>query len=507
MKITKKLFEWKGARASGVLMHPTSLPNQYRIGNLGGTARSFVDLIASSGFKYWQMLPLGPVGFGNSPYQSYSSHAINPMLIDWDDLVRMGWITDPELALLKADGQETRVDFDAIQGPSDVLRFKALKKGLESGALAEEFSQFKKEHGSWVKTYALFRLFHKKNPEKPISKWKKNHRNYEEAIEVKLNSRDKEFVEITIFEQFVLLRQWLQLKQYANERGIQIIGDIPIYVSPDSDDLWGHIDNFQATKTRSCSKLAGVPPDYFNENGQFWGNPLYNWKYLKETKYAFWIERLRHTLSLFDVVRFDHFRALESYWSIPAKAETAKEGKWVKGPGLEFFEEIQKQLPDAQMILEDLGDINQEVVDLKDATGFPGLAVLHFAFGEKSDNEYLPHNVSENTVIYAGTHDNDTTVGWYNSATDKIKDHLRRYFRVSGDDVAWDLIRACYQSNACLCVLMVQDILMLDENSRMNVPGTAENNWNWRLTSDEMFRIGANHSKALRGLADLYGRI
>jgi 4-alpha-glucanotransferase len=508
--MVQPLFNWLDKRSAGVLLHPTSLPNQYLIGNFGSSAKSFVDFLVSGNLTYWQVLPLGPTGFGDSPYQSYSSHAINSYLIDWDALIELDWIDQADMAPLYNERNACTdcVDFDRLRALHNPLCKKAMHKGLKDLQFADAFALFKKNHAHWVNDFALFMVLKDLNNGEPWNKWVKEHREYSSAKTIAKTSESiSSAIEVIVFEQFVLHLQWSDLKIYANAQGVQIIGDIPIYVSPDSVDVWANRAVFQLTKAGVATKLAGVPPDYFNEDGQFWGNPLYNWAYLKETAYRWWIDRLKHTLFLFDVVRFDHFRALASYWSIPGKASTAKAGKWVKGPGIDFFNEIKKKLPESKLILEDLGEITPDVIELKEKTGCPGLAVLQFAFGGGSDNYYLPHNVSQNTVIYTGTHDNDTTLGWYHSAGETIQDHFRRYLQVSGVDAPWDMIRAAYRSNAYVCIVPIQDVLALDTSARMNVPGIATGNWSWRMNHDQMFHFGKTSTEYLKSLASLYGRI
>jgi len=502
----KPLFNWMKKRAAGVLLHPTSLPNPYVIGSFGNSARHFADLVNACGFKYWQMLPLGPTGYGDSPYQSFSSHAINPLLLDLDELVENGWLQSSDLNSLREIDARSRIRFDAIKSNHEAVRRKAVATGLQDLRFENDFHGFLQQQSKWIQDYALFMALRKNNGFKPWYDWKKEHSDYETASSLNHEKDISDEISYIQFEQFLLYRQWFQLKQYANERQVEIIGDIPIYVSPDSVDVWANRNVFQVTKAGKFTKLAGVPPDYFNENGQFWGNPLYQWKELKETNYDWWIERLSHTLTLFDIVRFDHFRALAAYWSIPATATTAKEGKWIKGPGLEFFEVVKSRLPEAKFILEDLGDITPDVLELREATGCPGLAVLQFAFGGGSDNFYLPHNIQKNTVVYTGTHDNDTSRGWYITASEREKDHFRRYFRVSGEEASWDMIRAAYASVADLCIVPVQDLLAMDSDARMNIPGDPTGNWAWRLTSQQMCDIGKYNTRYLRELSELYRR-
>jgi 4-alpha-glucanotransferase len=503
--MTKPLFDWLSQRSAGVLLHPTSLPGPYRSGNFGASARAFVDILADAGMRYWQMLPLGPTGFGDSPYQSYSSHAINPYLVDLDALVELGWLERSHLAPLY-ETQEGRVDFQQLRIHHAKIVAIAYENGLKDSAFTDRFARFLESHQGWVQDYALFMALRSEYDGATWSSWKKHHRDIEEARKQTRSGTLQKSFDLIQFEQFVLFEQWIQLKSYANARGVQIIGDIPIYVAYDSADVWASPAVFQLTKSGIATRLAGVPPDYFNADGQFWGNPLYDWKHLEATGYSWWIERLKQILKLCDVVRFDHFRGLADYWSIPAKAASAKEGKWMQGPGIAFFEAVKEAMPSARLILEDLGDITPDVIELKNQTGCPGLAVLQFAFGGGSDNFYLPHNIDRNTVVYTGTHDNDTSLGWYLSANEKEQDHMRRYLMVSGQDSTWDLIRAAYRSHANLAIIPAQDLLDLGTDARMNVPGLAIGNWNWRLTHDQMYRIGQVHGPYLREIAKLFSR-
>ncbi len=502
--MNEPLFNWLNQRSSGALLHITSLPSGTGIGNMGEAAYKFIDLLSAGHMRYWQVLPMCPTGYGNSPYQSYSSFALNSMLIDWNPFVGYGWITQHDLLPLKVLSH-TSADFDAIRGIHPTLYQKAITAGLADEAHKEPFNVFVEANSHWLIDYSAFICLKALNRDKVWYEWKKAHRAYSAELIKDLQKTHGDALKAVQFEQYLLYHQWNQLKQYANERGIQIVGDLPIYVSADSADTWANVELFQYGKRLTPTRLAGVPPDYFNEDGQFWGNPLYDWKAMKTENFAWWMRRLKHSLEQFDVVRLDHFRALEAYWSIPHKAETAKEGKWVKGPGIAFFEAMKQVLPHAKLIVEDLGVITPEVLDLKLDSGFPGLAVLQFAFGGESDNFYLPHNISPNTVICTGTHDNDTSLGWYKQTDDKTRDHLRRYLMVSGDEVSWDLIRAAYRSVANLCIIPFQDFLALDEHARMNVPGLASGNWGWRSSWEQLNQFeGA--LPYLRELADLYGR-
>ncbi|MGE9289763.1 MAG: 4-alpha-glucanotransferase, partial [Puniceicoccales bacterium] len=395
------------------------------------------------------------------------------------------WNRRPQLLQIAADR------FSSLQGTVE----------KEYGSLAE----FEKAQSNWLEPYALFRALKEHFEFKPWYEWPENYRAYDRAIEQELDTRIRSSVEEHKFIQYLFFGQWKKLRQYAASRGIQFIGDIPIFVALDGADAWQHPQYFLLDAKLQPTAVAGVPPDYFSETGQLWGNPLYDWKALKKDRYGWWMDRFELNFELFDLVRIDHFRGFEAAYQIPADAEDAREGEWVKGPGLSFFQELQKQFPEPRVILEDLGIITEEVNLLRKQTGLPGMSVLHFAF-DNPGNAYLPHNLSPCTVLYPGSHDNDTTVGWYAQEPEPIRDYVRRYLRISGDEIAWDFIRAGYQSVANLFVVPFQDLLSLDSTARFNTPGTASGNWAWRASPDMLDRVHRESSGYLKELSELYYR-
>jgi len=451
------------------------------------------------------MLPLGPTGFGDSPYQAYSSHALNPLLLAWEEFFYCGYLAPEDLRpLMQSDPR--RVDFEYIRPIHDSICAKVLKKGLQDPAHERPFRSFLKAHSHWIEQWSLFMTFKKASENKPWYEWKKEWRDFENARQIQLPASLLRIKKETAFLQYLLYTQWNRLREESALKGIRIIGDIPIYVAPDSVDVWSNPKVFRLGKDHRPSCYAGVPPDYFNSDGQFWGNPIYDWKFLAETGYEWWMDRIRHSLTLFDVVRLDHFRAMEAFWCIPKKAQSAKQGTWQTGPGIAFFEKLKASIPEARMILEDLGLITPEVTTLRNQSGFPGLAVLQFAFGGGADNFYLPHNLTPNSVVYTGTHDNDTSLGWYRTCGHQAQDHMRRYLRVDGSAASWDLIRSAWASVARLCVVPLQDFLSLGSEARFNTPGTATGNWRWRCLESQLQRFETESAAYVRELSALYGR-
>ena len=469
-------------RKAGVLMHPTSLPGPGGIGTLGEEAYAFVDFLERAGQSLWQVLPLGPVGYGSSPYSCYSAFAGNPLLIDLRALQLQGDLEGTEPFVVGADD---RVHYHDVALAKMPLLRKAAARFFDAGdeLRRREFSEFC-ESKHWLHHYALYMAFKEYFGGKPWNKWPEKivSRN-REVLEELSRSLDSS-VRLHKYMQWQFFRQWGQLKSYANERGVQIIGDIPIFVAYDSADVWGRPDLFQLDDTGTPSVVAGVPPDYFSETGQLWGNPLYNWTALADAGYSWWVDRVASSLLLCDWVRIDHFRGFAAYWEVPATEETAINGRWVEGPGDSLFNALRDALGDPlPIIAEDLGLITPDVEGLRDRFRFPGMKVLHFAFGSGADNYYLPHNYSRCCLVYTGTHDNNTTRGWFNEAGENEREHALRYLRCTEEAVVWEMIRAAYASVAAYAVIPVQDFLGLDSASRMNCPGVAVGNWEWRLTA------------------------
>lgn len=474
-------------RSSGILLHPTSLPSRFGIGDLGLEAYKFIDFLAQSDQLLWQILPLGPTGYGNSPYMCYSSMAGNPLLISPEKLQDQGLLTDEDFANLPEFPLD-RVDYEQVKQTKMPMLRKACDRFQTNASEVErkQFSGFCDATASWLEDYALFMALHDTFEGTSWHTWEPEiAKAHPEAIE---KWRQKLSAEIYFHQylQFEFFRQWSELKQYANLHHIQIIGDIPIYVAHNSVDVWAHREIFAINEqTGEAALMAGVPPDYFSEDGQLWGNPVYKWESLQQDNFRWWVQRVQATLDYVDIVRIDHFRAFESYWVVEQGETTAKNGKWVEAPGEAFFKVLQEKVGNLPIIAEDLGTITPEVLALRDRFEFPGMKILHFAFGGGPDNPYLPFNYGRNYVAYSGTHDNDTTVGWFNQLSQHEKDSLLLYLgSISPDGIQWDLIRLALSSVANQAIIPVQDLLGLGTEARMNFPSKAEGNWEWRYRPD-----------------------
>jgi 4-alpha-glucanotransferase len=474
-------------RSSGLLLHITSLPSPYGIGDVGPTALSWIDRLAQAGQSWWQMLPLGPTGYGNSPYQSLSSFAGNGLLIspDWlieDDLLRA---SDCEAYSFPQE----RVDYNAVIPFKQGLCEKAWTN-FNAGARADlrpAYEQFRKHQEQWLEDYALFRALKVKFRGAPYLEWPAElvQRQAEALSQARRELADQ--MAQVCFVQFLLFRQGERLKTYAHSKGLGLIGDVPFFVSPDSSDVWAHPEFFLLDERRRPRVVAGVPPDYFSAQGQFWGNPIYNWEALRQSNYQWSISRLRALLAYVDVIRLDHFRAFAAAWHVPVTAKTAQTGKWVAGPGADFFQAVQRELGTLPFIAEDLGLITPDVYALRDQFQLPGMRVLQFAFDGKSDNPYLPHNYNRNTVVYTGTHDNPTTHEWFEELPDNQRQSVWNYLKLppgESGDVSQALMNLAWSSVAALAMAPLQDLLNLGREARMNIPGHAEGNWSWRCTED-----------------------
>lgn len=493
-------------RASGILLHPTSLPGRYGIGDLGLEAHQFIDFLARSEQRLWQILPLGPTGYGNSPYMSFSTMAGNPLLISLEILRDNGFLSDDDLREVPNFPLDT-IDFEKVIAWKMPLLQQACSNFQDKATPLQqkEFEGFCRGKANWLEDYALFMALLEAQDGGSWVDWPDEIRNRQPAALDSWREQLRDTIFFQKFLQFEFFRQWAELKTYANTQKIRIIGDIPIYVAHNSADVWSHPETFQLDpQTGMPLEVAGVPPDYFSETGQLWGNPIYNWDHLESTHFSWWVDRVRETLAYVDIVRIDHFRGLEAYWSVPADEETAINGRWIKAPGYKLFDTIREQLGSLPIIAEDLGDIDQAVLDLRDHYGFPGMKILHFAFGSDSKNAYLPFNVDANSVIYTGTHDNNTTVGWYHQIADYERDRFHRYLGCTGPyGIAWDLIRLVMSSVANQAIIPLQDIFSLGADARMNAPGTSENNWGWRFRAEALTE---DYSHRLRELVYIYGR-
>jgi 4-alpha-glucanotransferase len=471
-------------RSAGIILHPTSLPGPYGIGDLGRTAYAWVNALVRARQTWWQVLPLGPTGYGDSPYQCFSAFAGNPCLVSPEALVEDGLISSHDLAGVSFPPE--RVDFGAVIDFKNRLLARAWEnfRSGTSTTLRAPFEMFCRDHESWLDDFALFRAL--KDSQRGDS-WQNWPLPLIQRQPEALDQASRELADhigLHRFRQFLFFRQWRTLKQYANDQGLRLIGDIPIFVASDSADVWANPDLFSLDDKGRPTVVAGVPPDYFSKTGQLWGNPLYNWARLQQTGYAWWVARLRSSLDLVDLVRIDHFRGFEAYWEIPAGKPTAEVGRWIKGPGPELFETLRAALGKLPLVAEDLGFITPEVEQLRDELALPGMRVLQFAFGDDADNPYLPHHFEPNTVVYTGTHDNNTTRGWYEAIPPTEKAFLHRYLGHDAAEPAWDLIRLAWSSVADYALAPLQDILNLGEEARMNLPGRPAGNWGWRFRAD-----------------------
>jgi len=491
-------------------MHPTSLPGNQGVGVLDESVDAWLEFLAAAGLTYWQVCPLGPTGYGDSPYQCFSAFAGNPYLVDLKPLVQAKLLTAGDLVPLQSLPAET-VDYGWLYATKWPLLFKAHAAFVAQDrqfAPYGSFEAFCDREAAWLQPYCLFQALKGHFGGDAWWNWPAEVRFHATAVKSALASELTTQCEAHAFFQYLFFGQWNAVRAKAAELNISIIGDAPIFVARDSADVWGHPELFLLDRaTGAPLKVAGVPPDYFSADGQLWGNPLYNWPVHAAEGYVWWLDRLRANLAMCDVVRIDHFRGFDTYWSIPADAPTAVSGSWETGPGLAFFAAVAKALPDCRLIAEDLGELSPSVLELRDATGLPGMSILQFAFGGDAGNLYLPHNVIANSVIYPGTHDNDTTLGWYAVADEKTRDHVRRYLRIAGENIGWDFVRAAYGAVSRLAVIPLQDLLSLDRGARFNTPGKAAGNWQWRYTSAQLQALTRESAPYLRDLAELTGRL
>jgi 4-alpha-glucanotransferase len=463
-----------------------------------------------AGILHWQVCPLGPTGYGDSPYQCFSSFAGNPYLIDLAALVRSGLLTQSDLAPLRELPSVT-IDFGRlyqVKWPVLFRAFENFKKHPGTKLPYGDFPAFCAAERKWLEPFILFLALKDHFKGQPWWEWPAQVRFHSLARTTALAKAVSARAEAHAFFQYLFYGQWREVRAKAKALDIALIGDAPIFVARDSADVWAHPELFQIDPgTGQPLAVAGVPPDYFSADGQLWGNPLYAWDRHAADGYAWWLARLRANFALCDILRIDHFRGFDTYWSIPPDATTAKAGRWENGPGLDFFSAVHHALPGCRLIAEDLGELMPSVHTLRRATGLPGMAILQFAFGGESDNTYLPHNLTANGVVYPGTHDNDTTAGWYQSAGEKSRDHVRRYLRIDGLEIAWDFVRAGYAAVSNLAVFPLQDLLGLGRAARFNTPGQPVGNWQWRYRADQLTTLHQSSAAYLRELGTLYGRL
>ena len=488
-------------RCSGILMHITSLPGPYGVGTMGKQAFRFVDFLEEAGQSIWQILPLNPTGYGDSPYQSCSTFAGNHYLIDLDLLVEEGLLTKKELDSIQWSRSQTKADFGLLYNN----RLNVLKKAYARFEAQAELDDFCADNSSWLPDFALFMALKGRFGGKPWYQWDRALK-FRDADAISA-AREELAGEIRFFcfVQYLFYKQWNALRAYAHSKNIRIIGDVPIYVPYDSVEVWKDTDLFQLDEKLDPVSVAGCPPDAFSEDGQLWGNPLYRWDVMEADGFSWWIRRLAAAGELYDIVRMDHFRGLEAYWSIPYGDETAKGGKWITGPGMAFVDAVKKNLPELDMIAEDLGFLTQEVLDLRDASGYPGMKVLEFAFDSREPSDYLPHTYISNTVCYTGTHDNMTMRQWFETASEEAVEYATEYMNLTEKEgLVWGVIRTAFASVSDYCVIQMQDLLNLGAEARMNFPGTlSDSNWTWRANDDIMNKVLA---KKLFAMTKLYGR-
>ncbi|MBW2058170.1 MAG: 4-alpha-glucanotransferase [Deltaproteobacteria bacterium] len=495
-------------RGSGVLLHLTSLPSPFGIGDMGPWAYRFVDFLAEAGQSFWQILPLSPTdqGHGNSPYHSTSAFAGNPLLISPESMVESGLLEERDLDPVP-DFPSDRVDYRAVTPYKRGLLERAFEGSLKKGEDCE-FRRFCMENASWLEEFAFFTALKAHMGKRPWNEWPEQLR--DRAPEA-LESVEQEIcrdIEVTKFSQYLFSKQWHSLKEYCHQRGIQIIGDLPIYVNYDSADLWSRPELFKLNEQKRPYVVAGVPPDYFSETGQLWGNPIYRWDVMKQEGYRWWADRLRRNMGVYDFVRIDHFRGLVAFWEVPAGEETAVNGKWIEAPAMDLFHHLARQFPCLPIIAEDLGVITPDVREIMNHFEFPGMKVLLFAFGgDLSTNPYIPHNLERNCVAYTGTHDNNTVRGWFE--TELTREGRERLFRYLGrevrvDELHWELVRLLMMSVANTVIFPMQDILGLGQEARMNRPATSDGNWQWRLLPDH---LGPGLASGLHEMTETYGRV
>lgn len=469
-------------RASGILLHPTSLPGPDGIGDLGPEAFRWVDFLADCGCSLWQILPLGPTGYGDSPYQCFSAFAGNPYLVS------PALLLNERLLHLDALAKRPEFSTDHIEYGSVIEWKKHLLhesylvfSKTDNAELNDEFHHFQEANAGWLLDYATFSALKDLNNGKPWVEWAPALRQRDPKSLIQFQEEYRELISELMYYQFLFFRQWKNLKNYANSLNIRIIGDIPLFISHDSADAWAQSHLFSFDSDGFPTSVAGVPPDYFSPTGQLWGNPLYNWDIHKETGYTWWLDRIKGCLELVDFLRLDHFRGFSEYWVVPSNMKTAEIGEWKPGPGIDFFDVIRNKLGRLPIIAEDLGKITPDVIALRDHFNLPGMRILQFSFADDNKNIFLPHNYSRNTVAYTGSHDNDTTIGWFNSATECEKTFCLEYLGSNGSDIAWEMIREVWSSVANFAIAPLQDFLRLDSSARMNYPGREAGNWNWRM--------------------------
>lgn len=489
-------------RSSGILMHISSLPGPYGIGDFGRSAYDFVDFLDRANQREWQILPLGITGYGDSPYQNFSAFAGNPYFIDLNELLEKGFIEKEELENLPLGDDPEKVDYGILYKNKMELLRRAYKRAYR--IIGSDLKVFYEEEKRWLRDYALFMAI--KADHKGISwlRWPVEYKDIQSEAVMEFERNHEKEMYFHVFIQYYFFKQWKKLKNYANDKNIKIIGDIPIYVAEDSSDVWGNSQLFKVDAEFVPITVAGCPPDAFSITGQLWGNPIYNWEAMEQEGYKWWIERIKASFEIYDMVRIDHFRGFEAYWEIKNGSENAVHGQWIKGPNMKLFKKIKEELGDLDIIAEDLGFLTEEVYELIEETGYPGMKVLQFAFDPREESDYLPHTYDRNAVVYTGTHDNETIMGWMRTVKSEDIIHAGKYLKLSYEEgINWGFIRGAYSSVANLCVIPMQDFLGLGNEARMNIPSTLGNNWIWRMKENELTDKLADK---IAKLTRMYGR-
>lgn len=492
-------------RASGILLPIASLPSNYGIGCFSKSAYEFIDILKKAGQRYWQILPIGPTGYGDSPYQSFSTFAGNPYFIDLDSLIEKGLLQKSECDNYDVGGNIRYIDYEKIY----LSRFKLLRMAYDRSNVKEndEFKEFNQKNAYWLDDYSLYMAIKNHFNEVSWNEWDEDIRLRKPDAIQEYSEKLSNEIEFYKYIQYLFSYQWNNLKAYANDNGIQIIGDIPIYVAFDSADTWSNPELFQLDEDNNPIGVAGCPPDAFSATGQLWGNPLYQWDYHKKDGYQWWFKRIEYSFQLYDVLRVDHFKGFDEYYSIPFKDNTAEYGHWEKGPGIDFFHTLKKELGELNIIAEDLGNLTDSVRLLLKQTGYPGMKILEFAFDSREESDYLPHNYNKNCVVYTGTHDNDTIHGWYEKLCREDKELSKAYlnnYKSDMNEIHWDFVRLAMSSVSKLCIIPIQDYLGLGSQARINTPSTVGDNWKWRLVDGD---ITEDTISKIYKMTKLYGRL
>lgn len=496
-------------RSAGVIMHIASLPGKFGIGTFGKEAYEYVEFLFKSGLKYWQILPLGQTGYGDSPYQSFSAFAGNPYFIDFDILNKEGILNKEDYVNENYGDNEEYIDYGRLYEVKYIVLKRAYEnfKKLNNIDLKAKFEEFTKENDSWLDDYSLYMAVKGRFGLVSWQEWDEDIKKREPEAINRYKDELSDEIGFWSFIQFLFFRQWNELKSYANEKGINIIGDIPIYVAEDSADVWSNPEAYLIYEdTLKPISVAGCPPDAFSETGQLWGNPIYDWNYMDDTGYSWWIDRVRESFKLYDILRIDHFRGFEAYWQIPYGDETAVNGEWVKGPGIKLFNAIKEELGEVNVIAEDLGYLTQEVIDFRNETGFPGMKVLQFAFDSREESDYLPHNYPVNSIAYTGTHDNDTFRGWFEVTGNREDvEYSKKYLKLTEEEgYNWGFIRGVWSSVSHTAIALMQDFLNLGNEARINYPSTLGGNWQWRVKYDA---LTDELAEKIYDITKLYGRV